>query len=138
MACIPTMQELPGRWSSSGVQWSDQCVLCKQKGKPIVDTRTHAWLCPETRSYVVDLLQGLERWLHLHWYKHCQQVLDVQKEVWSTVHVLIWSMAAATDAVKSEKMPVSDQDAVGVRFTRQAVEASIQLHEYRARHGRKS
>mmetsp|Transcript_118954 Transcript_118954/g.207182 ORF Transcript_118954/g.207182 Transcript_118954/m.207182 type:complete len:97 (-) Transcript_118954:91-381(-) len=76
----------------------------------LVDINTQ--LCPETCPCVVELLEGLVRWLHLNWYKGRRHVLDIQKEIWSAVHEVIWSMATVTDAIKSEKMPVGDQDAM--------------------------
>ena len=42
-------------------------------------------------------------------------------------------MATAREAIKKEKMPVSTQDSIGVRFIRLVVDAPTSLHDYRAK-----
>uniref|UniRef100_A0A7S1JEM0 Uncharacterized protein n=2 Tax=Eutreptiella gymnastica TaxID=73025 RepID=A0A7S1JEM0_9EUGL len=68
-----------------------------------------------------------------NWYKARGDPRLITREVWSATHVVIWSMATATDAIKREKMPMSGQDTLGARFIRQVLDASINLHEYRAK-----
>ena len=57
---------------------------------------------------------------------------DVRREVWSASHVVVWSMATATDGMKKERMPISTQDSIMVRFIKKVIDASIELYEHRA------
>ena len=49
------------------------------------------------------------------------------------VHVVIWSTATVTEAMRQENMPAGDQGAPGTRFIQQAVDALAALHEHRAK-----
>jgi len=58
--------------------------------------------------------------------------MRAQREVWAAANPVVRAINTATEAIKSEKMPTHEQDAVEVHFMKQAVDDSIQLHEYRA------
>ena len=116
-----------------GVYWPADCPFCRLQGNHEPDTRTHAWQCPGTRDHVDQLLEELYGRLKHNWYKSRGGEQLITREIWSATHVVIWTMATTTEAIKKEKIPVGGQDAMGVRFIRQVLDASINLHEHRAK-----
>ena len=133
MRCIATMQELARRWAKRKVHIPEMCALCRRKGRLAVDDRTHTWLCPETRPEVHDLLTELVKWLEANWYRSRQTGRQIQSEVWSAMHMIIWSMATTTEAIKTEKMPKGDKNSMAVRFISKVIDASIKIYEIRAK-----
>ena len=103
MACVATMQELSRRWAVRGVYWPEHCPFCKLQGNHVPDMRIHAWQCQGTRAYAMGLLEEMEDWLLCNWYKARTGNQEIRMEVWSAIHVVVWTMATATDASKKEK-----------------------------------
>ena len=130
MACISTMKELSRRWKHRKAEWSDKCLLCGEK-----DTRVHAWLCNRTRAYPCTHLKSLDAWLKTKWYKEEQGLREESRgpKCW-----VVWSVATKTEGFQVDKLSAAKEGSLGVQFLREAVTASMQLYEHRAKEREKA
>ena len=99
----------------------------------ILDTRMHAWVCSEMRLHAMEQMGALFAWLDMRWYKERRQKRHVQQQIWTAACIMVWAMATSTEGFKEEKFPTHGRDEWGVQYLRCAIDASIRMHEHRAK-----
>ena len=95
-------------------------------------------MCIRTRVYALIQLKELEAWLKDKWYKEREREQGLRQECWYPEIWSVWSMATKTEGFQEDRMSTAGEDSLVVQFLREAVTASMQFYNYRAKEREKA